>query len=294
VNEDLTAFWGRADLEDPAFTGDELRRLPAATRRVLESHSLLRQAENLRVIECDACGEDHLEEVEILVEPAGSKPRAYITCPEAGRVSVPMERLQQWSVDLEAIARVVGAALDLGDRIVTIAPSRIWLLGKQRVGARLAEFFLARGTTWSDSVQVLQAASRLQASPAPIVLCPNRLPDAAVWYQGGRTLFSLAEHSHIEEARLVIDASYFEDFHRQIAERMEVPPDPTPIPERPALLKRYVEENRCRIKDVHYCANVAREDLNKWKLGRTHLIPDTSEKAIRIEKLLQRNQKSRI
>ena len=294
MNEDLTAFWSRADVEDPAFTGDELRRLPATTRRLIESHSLLRQSENLRVVECDACGDGHVEEVEILVEPAGSKPRAYITCPDTGRVSVPMERLQQWSVDLDAVARVVAATLDLGDRIVTIAPSRIWLLGKQQVGARLAEFFLARGTTWSDSFQVLQAAARVQASPAPVVLCPNRLPDAAVWYQGGRTLFSLAEHSYVEEARLVIDASHFEDFHRQIAERVEKPPDPTPVPERATLLKRYLEENRCRVKDVHYWANVAREDLNKWKLGRTHLIPDTSEKAIRIEKLLQRKQKSRL
>jgi len=42
----------------------------------------------------------HFEEVEILTEPAGSKPRAYIGCPEAGRVSVDMERLQQWSLNL--------------------------------------------------------------------------------------------------------------------------------------------------------------------------------------------------
>lgn len=73
MNEDLTAFWSRADFEDPAFTGDELRRMSATTRHVLASHSLLRQSENLRVVECDACGEGHVEEVEILMEPAGSK-----------------------------------------------------------------------------------------------------------------------------------------------------------------------------------------------------------------------------
>jgi hypothetical protein len=294
VNEDLTQFWIRADLEDPVFTGDELRRLPAAIRRILETRSLVRQSENLRVIECDACGEGHLEEVEILVEPPGSKPRAYITCPEAGRVSVDLQRLQPWVVDLDVVARTVAATLDLRDGVVSIAPGRVWLLGKRRVGERLAEFFLARGTTWPDGGEVLQTASRMQASPAPIILCPNRLPHAAEWHQAGRTLFSLAEHTHLEDARLVIDPRDFEDFHRQIAERVDKPPDPTPVAERRALLKRYCEKNRCRVKDVYYWANVVREDLNKWKLGRLHLIPDTSEKAVRIEKLLQRNQKSRL
>jgi hypothetical protein len=66
------------------------------------------------------------------------------------------------------------------------------------------------------------------------------------------------------------------------------------VAERPALLKRYCTTNKCLVKDVYYWANVVREDLNKWKLGRLHLIPDTSEKAVRIEKLLQRNQKSRV
>src|SRR5690242_722849 len=108
-------------------------RLPAATRHLLESQSLLRQSENLRVIQCDACGEGHLEEVEILVEPAGSRPRAYVTCPDVGRAFVDMERLQQWSVDLDALVRTVAAALNLRERIISITPGRLWLLGTMRL-----------------------------------------------------------------------------------------------------------------------------------------------------------------
>jgi len=161
VNDDLSAFWIRADLEDPAFTGDEVRRWPANIRHLLDSRSLIRQSENLRVIDCDACGDGHVEEVEIFTEPVGTKPRAYISCPEAGRVSVELERLQQWSVDFEALGRTVAAALDLWDGIVSITPGRVWLLGTRKFVERMRDVFLVRGITWEDSRQVLESATRL-------------------------------------------------------------------------------------------------------------------------------------
>jgi hypothetical protein len=193
VNDDVTAFWIRADLDDPAFTGDELRRLPAAIRRLLESHALIRQSENLGVIECDACGEGHLEEVEILAEPTGSKPRAYITCPEAGRVSVDMERRQQWAVDLDMVARTVAAALDLRGRIVSIAPGRAWLLGTGQFDQHMRDVFLVRGIDWPDSRQILESAPRLATSPCPLILVPNLLPEDPIWTDGGRILMSMSE-----------------------------------------------------------------------------------------------------
>jgi hypothetical protein len=50
VSDDLTALWIRADQEDPAFTGDEVRRLSAMPRRLLESYSLLRISASLTVM----------------------------------------------------------------------------------------------------------------------------------------------------------------------------------------------------------------------------------------------------
>jgi hypothetical protein len=165
VSNDLTVLWIRADLEDPVFTGDEVKRLPAATRTLLESHSLIRQSENLRVVECDACGDGHAEEVEILTEPVGSKPRAYIACPEAGRVSVDLDRLQQWSVNLDALAGTVAAALDLRDRLISIAQGRVWLLGARKFDEQMRDVFLVRGVTWPDSRHVLGSATRLANIP---------------------------------------------------------------------------------------------------------------------------------
>jgi hypothetical protein len=195
-------------------------------------------------------------------------------------------------VDLNAVANAVAAALGLGGQTVSIAPNRIWLLGKQRIRDRLVEFFLARGAAWPDSVPVLQATSRLQASPAPIILCPIRLPAAAEWYQAGRMLVSLAELARLEDSRLVIDTRDFEDLHRQIDAGADKPPEPTPVPERASLLDRYCATNTCLIKNVCFWTNVDRGDLSRWKTGNP-LIPDHGDRATRIEKLLQRGYKTR-
>ena len=168
---------------------------PANSRHLFESHSLIRQSENLDVVECDACGDGHVEEVEILTEPAGTKPRAYISCPEAGRVFVEWERLQQWSVDLEALARTVAAALDLRDRIVSITPSRVWLLGTRKFVERMQDVFLVRGIDWPDNRQIMESATRLANSPCPLILCLNRIPDDPEWQDHNRIVLSLSETS---------------------------------------------------------------------------------------------------
>lgn len=195
MNDYVSAFWIRADLEDPVFIGDEVRRWPANIRHLFESHSLIRQSENLDVVECDACGDGHVEEVEILTEPPGTKPRAYISCPEAGRVSVEFERLYQWSIDLEALAQTVAAALDLRDRIVSITPGRVWLLGTRKFVERMRDVFLVRGITWEDSSQILESATRLANSPCPLIFCLNRIPDDPEWQEHNRVVLSLSETS---------------------------------------------------------------------------------------------------
>jgi hypothetical protein len=287
VNEDLTAFWSRADVEDPAFTSDELRRLPATTRRLIESHSLLRQSENLRVVECDACGDGHVEEVEILVEPAGSKPRAYITCPDAGRVSVPMERLQQWSVDLEAVARVVGEALNLRGRIISISPNRVWLLGTTQLDHHTRDVFMVRGINWPDNRQILESCARLASSPAPLVLCLNRFPNDAEWQNGNRVLFSLGEASWLGGQQPTLADRIAAVLGEYAGPRGVDPLPPTPPAKRPALMEEIRSRYNYRVKDIYQGANVDRSYLNKWKLGQ---VDDAAEPSRRIENFLRRHR----
>ena len=287
MSEDLTAFWSRADLEDPAFTGDELRRMQAATRRVLESHSLLRQAENLRVIQCDACGDGHVEDVEILVEPAGSKPRAYITCPDVGRVSVPMERLQQWSVDLDAVACVVGEALNLRGRIISISPNRVWLLGTIELDDHSRDVFIVRGVNWPDNRQILESCARLAKSPCPLILCLNRFPNDPEWQNGNRVVFSLGETSWLGGQQPTLADRIAAVLGEHTGPRGVDPLPPTPPAERAALMEEIKSRYNYRVKDIYQGANVDRSFLNKWKLGQ---VDDSAEPSRKIEDFLRRHR----
>jgi hypothetical protein len=287
VTDGLAAFWSRADLEDSAFTGDELRRLPAAIRHLLESHSLIRQSENLRVVECDACGDGHLEEVEILVEPAGSKARAYITCPDAGRVSVDMERLQLWSVDLDAVARTAAVALDLRGRIISITPNRVWLLGTKQFDQHMRDIFLVRGIDWSDNRQILESAARLSNSRCPLILCLNRFPNDAEWQDRDRVVISLAETSWFGGQQSSLGDRIAAILGEYKGPRGIDPLPPTPAGKRPALMEEIKSRYNYRVKDVYLGADVDRSYLNKWKLGQ---VDEDSEPSRRIENFLRRHR----
>jgi hypothetical protein len=286
VNDDLTAFWIRADMEEPAFTGDEVRRLAAATRTLLESHSLIRQSENLRVVECDACGNGHVEEVELLTEPVGSNPRAYITCPEAGRVSVGMQRLQQWSVNLDALAGTVAAGLDLRDRLISIAPSRVWLLGAKKFDEHMRDVFLVRGVTWPDSHHLL-GVTRLANSRCPLLLCVNRLPDDPEWQDHNRVVFSLSEASWLGDQPSALVDRVLAVLREYTGPRGFDPLQPTPVAERPALMAQIKTKYNYRVTDIHQGAKVDRSYLNKWKLGQ---VDDGAEPSRRIETFLRRHR----
>jgi hypothetical protein len=74
---------------------------------------------------------------------------------------------------------------------------------------------------------------------------------------------------------------------------------PTPVERRDALIDQFRRNNgNCAIKQICYWAKVSRGDLNKWKNGSKGKngrlsVPNTSVKAIRIEKLLQLGIKTR-
>ncbi len=287
MSDDLTVFWIRADLEDPTVTGDEVKRWPSTARSLLESRSLIRRSENLRSIECDACGDGHVEEVQILTEPVGTKPRAYITCPEAARVAVDMERLHQWSIDLEALARTVATALDLGVKIVSITPGRVWLLGTRKFVERMQDVFLVRGVTWSDNRQVLESATRLASSPCPLILCLNRFPSDPEWQDRNRIVFSLAETPWLGDQRPVLAERIASVLSEYTGPRGSDPLPPTPVATRAALMLEIKTRYNYRVKDIYQGANVDRSYLNKWKLG---LADDDANPSQKIEHFLRRHR----
>ncbi len=89
----------RLRVNDSVVTAEEVAHWPdGILNRLLKSGALV-PAENAKSAVCDACGHDHVEEVVYVESPPGSGLRAYIPCPEVGRVQVSLDRLRRWVVD---------------------------------------------------------------------------------------------------------------------------------------------------------------------------------------------------
>lgn len=85
------------------FSGDEVATWPPGLLNGMLSRGVLRPDENAKSVSCDGCGHDHVEVVQFVESPPGSGLRAYISCPELGRVPVSLSRLRRWTVELNVI-----------------------------------------------------------------------------------------------------------------------------------------------------------------------------------------------
>ena len=198
----MIPFWIRADLEEAAFRGDELRRFGPSALAVLQKEKLLRRGDDLRMVECDACGSPHIEDVDIITDSPDGIPRAYIPCEETGRrVSVALDRLQVWTIDFEWLGRLAAVALGISGRTMQLVEDRAWMLGTGRFLDRTRDVFLIRGIGWPDGSGLLENNARLAASPCPLILCMNKLPEDPVWLSAERVILSLSEFDWLEGDR---------------------------------------------------------------------------------------------
>jgi hypothetical protein len=180
VSELLPLIWERADLEAPVFHGDEVLAYGSEAFARLVALGLVQEIDAATAVVCDACGMGHAEDVVFVDSPVGSDLRAYITCPENGRVAVPIERLRRWSINFHKLALALAAALT-SNGADELVPARVWSLGKANLDGRSRELFLARGIGWPDARVVLQQASRLKTATDPVVLIPRGAPPSDVW-----------------------------------------------------------------------------------------------------------------
>ena len=84
----------RAQAHEPIFVADEVATWPAGLLDRLVANGILTPTSNATSVTCAACGDDHVELVQFVEAPPGSELRAYIACPENGRVRVPLDRLR--------------------------------------------------------------------------------------------------------------------------------------------------------------------------------------------------------
>ena len=93
----------RAQAQELIFVADEVATWPSGLLSQLVADDVLTPTSNATSVTCNACGDDHVELVQFVEAPPGSELRAYIACPDNCRVRVPLDRLRQWSVNLEVV-----------------------------------------------------------------------------------------------------------------------------------------------------------------------------------------------
>ncbi len=203
----LSLIWSRADTRYPIFHGDEFNSEGGNESALLRT-GLIRQADNASNVICDACGDGHIEEVIFVESPTDSGLRAYIQCPENGRVSVPFERLKCWTIDFQVLTGAVSKALSLTGKPEELLPGRIWFLGKGTFAGYAREVFFARGLTWIDAGNILDRTSRILSASGHIVIVLGAIPNERVWKNEPLRVFSLSAIATVENGNVTIDWSY--------------------------------------------------------------------------------------
>jgi hypothetical protein len=209
-DDSLHALWTRIDARHPVFTGDDMKEWPESCLERLVGVGLLREAANARHVDCDACATGHREGVQLIESPPGSGFRAYIVCPENGRVHVPPYRLRQWEIDLSSLARALADALPAAAGVEELVPDRVWLVGKTTLGGQATEAFLVRGATWRDFQVVLAGARRFQETTERVVLVADIVPGDEVWGGDVPAVFALRGLARLQGSSLVVDRSHLD------------------------------------------------------------------------------------
>lgn len=186
------------------FDADEIRRWPAGAFETLAQMGLLRQAEPSRTLMCDACADGHWEEPVILRGPGASRPRMYITCPEAGRVEVDPERARRWRVQLSGLAQLVADAMSLPGEPQELTADRLWDLGTARgLSGPERQLLLARGLRWRDAEVAFDTQLRPYRKHPSLLLALSGVPAAGRFYEV--PVCSLAECARIRGGKLTLD-----------------------------------------------------------------------------------------
>jgi len=203
VIEFLAPVLRRFDIDPAVFSGDETRGWPAGLLDALRTAKLLRRTENAPFVECDSCGEGHVEGVQYVTAPPGTDVRCYIVCPDAGRVRVREDRILRWKLDPLRFAEIVSAAFSMKRAPQESVPSRLWFLGILKLHGRGRELFFARGVWWPDGSRILGDASDLVRARAPLVLTASESrPSSGV--------VSLMRHLKMNEKKLSLDRAALE------------------------------------------------------------------------------------
>ena len=197
----LTWLWPQMEMPRPLFSHDVVQRWPEGALDRLQTIGLVKRAETATRVICPGCYEGHIEDVVTLDQPDGSC-RFFVYCPEVLRAEVSVESLGQWAVDFEKLAGALAKSLSLQGKCMSLAPGRLWRLGKATWQGALRDVLFARGLIRKDASEIV---GRIR-SRRPIILVGKYLPPNEIWGNCEPAVVPLADVASLEEGRLVVDA----------------------------------------------------------------------------------------
>jgi hypothetical protein len=209
VSDLLLDLLRRAEADLPGveiLTADEVSPWPAGALEALVQKGFLSPTTPGTSVLCDACLEDHWQDVEFIESPPGTR-RAYIVCPEAGRVAVDTTRLNRWRVNLTGLAGVLGQLLGCREAPDELVASRLWRLGTTELSGESRDAFLVRGPAWPNAAETLRLEQRLSHSASSLLLT---LVEIIADPPTGTSVVPLTRALSLADNRLSLDLPYIE------------------------------------------------------------------------------------
>jgi hypothetical protein len=143
VNEFLEPLWAAFDADAPVFDSDYVAAWPDGALDWLLKVKLVGRAANATHVVCPGCHDRHVEEVQSVVMPDGTR-RFYVTCPEVMRAWVTDSILVRYQPDFAVLARQLKCALGIEGRVRDRIADRLWRIGECPLGRKKYEVFVAR------------------------------------------------------------------------------------------------------------------------------------------------------
>ena len=201
------------------LSADDLAVLSGDVRGVLVGQKILVPSRPATHVKCDACHDDHVEEVTRIKDGKGVAFR--IPCPDAGWVDVPEERLRQWIVDVHRLVAILSASVGSGQPPDELIRGVAWWIGTIVIAAESYNVvFVCSGGSIKDSCS--EELGRKHPPARTIIIGIRNLPNDTAGFAASLTLptafmfvgdhieFQLDGIRSIISAQSIVDGNVFQ------------------------------------------------------------------------------------
>ena len=224
----------RADSPNASiFTADEVTAWPKGVLKNLLSLHILRKASSAREVECRQCERNCPIRPEVRDDPRTGKATGVYFCKineDVGRFTVDLSRLKRWEIDLAGFATALAEAMSAAGGVEVVVPGRLYLLGRLSVDSRACDVFFAVGLSWPDGKRLLDESARFQASAAPLMVVPSKIPQRMPSADVPLLVKTVGDIASVTDAGLTVDLSAFTD---GIPKKRKAKMSPTTFPTPP-------------------------------------------------------------